>query len=307
MKKLLLTGAFGFSNVQIKQIRDLGFDVLFIQEERQKLSVDVSDVELVVCNSLFLYNDISLFKNLKLIQLTSAGMDRVPLEYTSSNRIIVNNASGVYSTPMAEWVILKILEIYKKSRVFYENQKKHIWQKQRDIIELTNKKVLIIGYGNVGEAIAKRLKPFGVNINVSDLKRTNSKNIDNFLSTNEIGKSLSIFDIVILSLPLNKSTRNMVNYKFLELMRNDSILINVSRGKIINQYDLIRHLRNNKFLGVVLDVFENEPLEPHDELWDFNNVYISPHNSFVSDMTKVNLYKVIIKTLVKYTKNNSEV
>src|SRR5690554_6754746 len=82
----------------------------------------------VVCNSLFLHNDINKFKKLKFIQATSAGLDRLPLDYINKNNIVLKNASGVYNIPIAEWVITKILDIYKKTNVFYEQQKNKIWR-----------------------------------------------------------------------------------------------------------------------------------------------------------------------------------
>src|SRR5690554_6071574 len=108
---ILLTGAFNYSKEQFNDIESLGYKITFVQEEREELNIDVSKFEVVVCNSLFMYNDIKKFKNLKVIQLTSAGLDRVPLEYINQNNIKLFNASGVYSIPIAEWTVLKILEV----------------------------------------------------------------------------------------------------------------------------------------------------------------------------------------------------
>jgi len=83
--KLLLTGAFNYTETQFRDLENLGFDITFIQEERKEVSFDVSEFEVVVCNNLFLYNDISKFNNLKAVQLTSAGFDRVPLNYIKEN------------------------------------------------------------------------------------------------------------------------------------------------------------------------------------------------------------------------------
>ena len=120
MKKLLLTGAFKYSREQLSNLEYLGYEIVFVQDERKTLNIDVSDINAVVCNSLFLYNDIKEFKKLRIIQLTSAGLDRVPLDYINEKGVQLFNARGVYSIPMAEWAILKTLEIYKKSRVFYK-------------------------------------------------------------------------------------------------------------------------------------------------------------------------------------------
>ena len=111
--KTLITGAFKYSKEQIEKLNSIGCETVFIQDEREKLDIDVSCIEAVICNGLFLYNDISKFKSLKFIQLTSAGFDRVDMEYIKNNNIEIHNAKGVYSAPMAEWVVLKILEIYK--------------------------------------------------------------------------------------------------------------------------------------------------------------------------------------------------
>lgn len=138
--KVLLTGAFNYSNEQLDKIKSIGYEIIYVQDERCILDFDVADIEVVVCNGLFIVNDIAKFKGLKFIQLTSAGLDRVPLDYIKKNDIKLANAKGVYSIPIAEWVVLKILEIYKKTRFFEENQKAKKWVKNREIIELYGKK-----------------------------------------------------------------------------------------------------------------------------------------------------------------------
>lgn len=115
---LLLTGAFNYSKNQIEKLENLGCDITFVEDERIKLDLDVSKFEAVVCNGLFLKNPIEEFKSLKFIQATSAGLDRMPLEYIYNNSIQLKNARGVYSIPMAEWCICKILDVYKQSFFF---------------------------------------------------------------------------------------------------------------------------------------------------------------------------------------------
>lgn len=184
--KLLLTGAFKYSEEQLENLKSLGYEILYIQDERVPLEIDVSDVDAVVCNGLFLYNDIKKFESLKFVQLTSAGLDRVPLDYIKDHGIKLFNAKGVYSVPMAEWVVLKILEIYKKSRKFYEAQREHKWEKQRDLFELTNKTAAIIGFGDVGAEVAKRLKAFDVKVVGVGRRKKESIYIDEYYLINEI-------------------------------------------------------------------------------------------------------------------------
>jgi phosphoglycerate dehydrogenase-like enzyme len=302
---LLLTGAFKYTKRQLDSIQGLGFDITFVQDERVSLSevnqnINIAAIDAVVCNGLFLYNDITQFKSLKFIQLTSTGMDRVPLDYIKNHGIHIANARGVYSIPMAEWVVLKILEIYKNSRYFYKAQSERKWQKQRDLLELAGKTATIIGLGNVGIEIAKRLNAFGVHVIGVDNRLLDPAENDlvNELSVpNEIDRVLNKCDIVILTLPLTDQTHHMMNKYRFEVMRDSSILVNVSRGGLINETDLIEALQGNKFLGVALDVFEEEPLNQDSLLWDFDNVIITPHNSFVSDKVHERLFELIVKNL----------
>src|SRR5690554_1808258 len=268
--KLLLTGAFQYTEEQISQIKSLGYEIIYVQDERKKLDIDVSDIEAVVCNGLFLYNDIKEFKNLKFIQLTSAGYDRVPMDYIQERGIQIFNAKGVYSVPMAEWVILKILEIYKKSRKFYELQKEHKWEKQRDLQELSGKTAAIIGFGDVGSEVAKRLKAFDVHVIGVGRRIMDSEWLDEYHLINNLDKILPNCDILILTLPLTDETFNLINEERINLMKQNCVLINVARGAIIEKKALLNAIY--KFLGVALDVFENEPLENNDILWGLENI-----------------------------------
>lgn len=297
--KLLITGAFKYSEEQLDNLKSLGYEILFIQDERVPLEVDVSDIDAVVCNALFQYNDIKKFKNLKFIQLTSVGLDRVPLDYIKDQGIKLYNAKGVYNVPMAEWVVLKILEIYKKSWKFYEAQREHKWEKQRELLELTNKTAAIIGFGDVGLEVAKRLKAFDVNIVGVGRSKRESQYVDEYYLIDEIDDVLKKSDIVILTLPLTNGTRHLIDASKIESMKENSVLINVSRGGVLDEFALKEALQRGKHLGIALDVFEEEPLNYKNMLWDFDRVIITPHNSFVSDNVSERLFKLIKQNLYK--------
>ncbi|MEJ5306937.1 MAG: NAD(P)-dependent oxidoreductase [candidate division WOR-3 bacterium] len=295
--KLLITGALKIDEEQRSKLKKLGFDLVFHQNENEILPDSLFNIEGVICNSLFLYNDIENFKNLKFIQLTSAGFDRVPLEYIKKKRIKIFNAKGVYSIPIAEMVILKILEIYKKSRKFEKAQTKHKWEKIRDLEELSDKNIGILGFGDIGKEIAKRLKPFGVRIFVCDIKKSINNLIEKFYCFDELNNFLKNIDVLILSLPLNETTKGLIDYERMNLLKDGCVLINISRGEIVVEKDLTKLLKKNKFKGIYLDVFEQEPLNKNSPLWDFENVLITPHNSFVSEKTNERLFNLIYQNL----------
>ncbi|MGF2618140.1 hypothetical protein FZC84_20980 [Rossellomorea vietnamensis] len=309
---VLLTGAFEYSNDQIKLFSDLGFKIYFVQDERvalgeQQLNFRIDEIEYVVCNSLFLYNDITCFKSLKFIQLTSAGTDRIPFDYIEQQNITLFNAKDVYSIPIAEWVLLKTLEFYKQAHFFYESQKNKIWNKNRNLLELTGKSAAIIGFGSVGNEIAKRLSSFGVEvIAVNKHNKATSSNIKEAYLVSDLEKVLKMSDIIILSLPYTKQNHHIIDNKMLSLMKANSVLVNVSRGGIIDENALVKQLDSGRFLGVALDVFEEEPLPNSNPLWECKRVSVTPHNSFVSDKVKDRLFNIILDNLREYVlKGNS--
>ena len=169
-KELLLTGCFPYSKEQIEKIKQLGFNITFVQNELEEIKFDVSKFEYIVCNGLFLHNPVEKFLNLKFVQSTSAGLERLPIEYFDKHNIKYCNAKNIYSIPIAEWVIMFILNSYKSMNQFFNQKENKEWIKNRDLEELTNKEVTIIGYGNIGKEIAKRLKSFDVIINVVDIR-----------------------------------------------------------------------------------------------------------------------------------------
>lgn len=295
--ELLLTGAYKFSESQIEEIQQLGYKPIFIEDERVPVSVDVDKVEAIVCNGFFLYNDIKNFKNLKHIQLTSAGIDRVPLDYINKNKINLYTAKDVYSTPIAEWVVLKILEIYKSSNFFRKNQENKVWQKKRDLLELTDKVVTIVGCGGIGLEVAKRLKAFGSIVYGIGRRKIESPYIDGSYTLNNLDELLSKSDIVIISIALTEDTKYLFDKAKFEIMKDDAVLINVSRGSIIKENELLEIVDNGKFMGVALDVMEKEPLPIDSKLWNNERIIITPHNSFVSDKTNERLFHIIKKNL----------
>lgn len=296
-KKLLLTGAYSYSKEQLDKIEQLGWNITFVQNELEALDIDVREFDAVVCNNLFLYNNIKKFENLKIIQLTSAGTEKLPMDYVHKQKIEVFNAKNVYSIPMAEWAIMNILQLYKNAPGFYEKQKKRLWEKDRSLMELDGKNVVIIGYGDVGKEIAKRLKSFGVTIIALNRSKVKDANIDQWVPLGKIDSILGKADIVIVSLALTKETYHLIKQRQFYLMKKDSILVNLSRGDIICENDLINVLEHGWFRGVALDVFSQEPLNSQSPFWNYDRVIITPHNSFVSDRIKERLFTVIINNL----------
>lgn len=297
---VLLTGAWQGAETHIDEIQALGHNVLYMKQETDELPCPYSWVEGVVCNGLFLTHPIERFENLRYIQLTSAGYDRVPMEYVKGKNIEIHNAKGVYSIPMAEFAVGGILQIYKQSRCFFENQKAHKWEKHRGLPELDGKTVCIVGCGSVGTECAKRLKAFGCKIIGIDIKPYTSEWFDEMHSLDSLNEILKNSDIVILTLPLSEETFHLMNAARLNMMKTGALLVNIARGKIVDTGALFNELRTKR-LYAVLDVFEEEPLDHKSDLWDLENVIITPHNSFVGIGNAERLAHAIITNLEERT------
>lgn len=294
--KLLVTGAWSGAKENFDALEKMGHEVFFLQNENEDLPLSYEEVQGVVCNGLFLHHDIGKFKNLSYIQLTSAGFDRVPLDYIKERNIKIFNARGVYSIPMAEFVLSGVLQLYKKSRFFMDNQKQKKWEKNRELLELYGKKVCIVGCGSVGTECAKRFKAFGCRVAGVDVKPYNNEAYDEMLALDKIGVVVSDSDVVVLTLPLTNETKNLFDEKMFKLMKNGSALVNISRGGVVDAGALEKAL-SEKLSGAVLDVFSEEPLSEESPLWNMENVIITPHNSFVGEGNAKRLFDVIFRNL----------
>lgn len=297
---ILITGAWRFTKKNILDIESLGHRVIILQYEKDSLPCGYEEIDAVICNGLFLYHPIEKFKKLKYIQLTSAGYDRVPMEYIKANNIKIYNAKGVYSIPIAEFVFLGVLQLYKNSRYFYKNQENHEWKKYRDIIEIYDKVVCIVGCGSVGTECAKRFKAFGCRVVGVDLYSKVDENYDYIIGLKDLEILLPKSDVIILTLPLTCETKHFMNEKRLKFLKQDAILVNVARGAIIDTNALINVLPN--LGGAVLDVFEEEPLASNSLLWNMENVVITPHNSFVGEGNRKRLQNIIFKNIIALDK-----
>lgn len=288
--KLLITGAWQQAGEHIPQIEAMGHEVVFLQQEKDPLPCDPAGIEGVICNGLFLHHPIEAFTRLRYIQLTSAGYDRVPMDYVRERGIEIHNARGVYSIPMAEFAVAGVLSIYKKLGTFRDQQKRHQWEKHRDLLELAGRHVVIIGCGSVGTECAKRFKAFDCRVTGIDIQTVQDPNYDEVIPLDDLDGILPDADIVILTLPLTPETRGLISADRLDKIHG--ILVNISRGGIIDQKAL------EQWNGTsILDVFEEEPLSEDSPLWEKEKTVITPHNCFVGDGNAKRLSSKILKNL----------
>ncbi len=287
---LLITGAWQQAQEYFDTIRNMGFEIVFSQQERESLPCDPAWVEGIICNGLFQHHPIERFSCLRYIQLTSAGFDRVPMDYIQAHSIAIHNARGVYSVPMAEFAVAGVLNLYKGLGQFREQQKQRRWEKNRNLRELDGQTVVIVGCGSVGTECARRFSAFDCTVIGVDKIVREDPAYNEIVPLSQLDEKLSEADIVVLTLPLSDETRGLIDSKRLTLIHG--VLVNVARGSIVDQTAL------EAWEGeAVLDVFEDEPLSEDSPLWKKEGFFITPHNSFVGNGNGKRLSDVIMCNL----------
>ena len=293
---LLICGSWQGANDYFDEIRAMGYEIAFLQQERDELPVEPAWVEGVIGNGFFLYHPIQDLVNLKYIQVISAGLDRVPVDEVRRRGITLKNARGVYSGPMAEHAVWAALTLYRQRAYYMNNQAGHVWNKLRAIPELAGKTVCILGCGSVGTACAERFG--GMGCRVIGVNRTPRENtaFEKVFAFAELAAALGEADIVVVTLPLNDETRHLMDLERLAQMKDGAILINIARGPLVDTEALLAAL-DRRLGGSALDVFETEPLPADSPLWEHPKLLLTPHNSFMGEHNADRLNAVIIRNL----------
>lgn len=267
---------------------------------------DCPDAEAFIGEPMdFVAEKLDKLPNLKWIQSFRAGYDTLDMDYMRKRNITFCNAKDIYSVPIAEDVVCKILMHNTNALIFLKNQKMQKWEPVQKRIEFCGQTVGIIGTGSIATEIAKRLKGFDVKL--LGYKRTPVSSMayfDEILSGKKgLNYLMSESDYIIVTVDLNKETYHMINKDNLNLMKESASIINIARGSVINQDDLKEVLKNKKISYAGLDVFEIEPLPGGDELWDMENVYITPHASGIVKNNKKRIENLIISNIQRFIDN----
>ena len=232
-----------------------------------------------------------VLERVRLIQTIPAGADRVPLAGLTSGITVATNA-GAFAEPMAEHVIAMTLVLAKNIVCQNEKLRRGEFDQATRGRELAGMTAGIIGFGGIGRATARLMRAFGMRILALNRSGRSDEPAEFVGTLDDLNRVLAESDVVVLSIPLHKRTRGMIGRAQLEQMKPEAILINVARGKLIDQKDLYEHARTHPSFLVGLDVWWGEPFQDgrfHSEypLLDLPNVIGSPHNSgHVPDMMR---------------------
>ena len=217
------------------------------------------------------------------IQASFAGVgdviERAGLQNTD---VVVTRASGVYSGPLAEFVMMALLVHIKDLNRLQRDKTEKRWR-QVPTGTLHSKTLCVVGMGSIGRAVAVRAQPFGVR--VVGVKRTVQKDdaawgyADELYATRDLHAALREADYVVVTLPSTPETYRLLDAEAISAMKQGAYFVNVGRGKVVDEGALVEALKSGYLSGAALDVFEEEPLPAESPLWDLENVIISPHST----------------------------
>lgn len=300
--------SFDLPEIDVQKIKSVSrsLEVLQSKDKEEALRL-IEDADVLFAG--FFSRDLFLAaRRLKWIQAWGAGVDRLLLPEVVKSRVVVTNAGGVHPTPISEHVIGLMLCFSRKLHSFIRNQIKRKWERYESsesteqIEELSGKTVGIVGLGRIGTEIAKKAKCLGMTVVATkrDPSRSTSTHVDRLLRSTDLNTLLAESDFVVLSLPLTEETQGMIGETQLKNMKPTAYLINVSRGKIVQENKLIKALKQEWIAGAGLDTFENEPLPENSELWGFKNVIITPHVAGQTPYYMERLTNIFCENLKKF-------
>ncbi|MHC5769136.1 MAG: D-2-hydroxyacid dehydrogenase [Nostoc sp.] len=278
-------------------------DVVEVDSEGN-LDGDVSDAEIYV-NGFYLKTStldkvLTAAPALRWQQSPSAGVNHILTPTFLQKDIILTNGAGVHAIPISEFVLAFMLYHAKNLRKLQTLQNEHTWVRGVFLEELADATLLILGTGNIGQAIASRAKAFGVTVWGSRRHPEPLPNFDKVVGADEWRSLLPAADYVVIATPLTPETKGLIDEAALRSMRQSAYLINIARGAIVDEAALLTALREGWIAGAGLDTVANEPLPPESPLWSLPNAFITPHCSALSPRLRERIAQLFIDNLQRY-------
>lgn len=212
------------------------------------------------------------------IMSVGAGVDSILPNPGLRKECVVTNARGIHAAQISEYVMGVTLALTLRLPEHIRNQSNQLWQ-LRPHTMIGGKCMAVIGLGSIGKEIARKASALGVRVIGVKKHPAAVEHVERVYGPAELKQALSEADFVVLIVALTPETRGMIGKAELKAMKSDAFLINVARGSVVVESDLIEALRDGVIAGAVLDVFEKEPLPPESPLWKMENVLITPHNA----------------------------
>ncbi len=215
--------------------------------------------------------------SLQWVQVNSAGVNQLPLQLLSDRDIILTNARGMHGPAIADHVMGLILAHSRKLPLRLHRQSQRRWERDEGAWELQGDTLGIIGLGGIGREVARRARPFGLQVLGTRRSGADLPEADGVYPNHQMHQMLPECDYLVICCPLTPDTEGLIGAEELHLLPDHAYLVNIARGAVIDEEEMVRALQSDRLGGAGLDVFAEEPLPPESPLWDIDNVIITPH------------------------------
>ena len=270
---------------------------------REDLDRAIPNADVLVVSGLWRNDLVEMGKKLKFIQSIGAGTDQFPRDALAAKGIRLASAAGVNANAVSEHAITLILALARRIPEARDNQHKRVWRgmigdlTQRED-ELGGKTLLIVGTGRIGGRLAQLGKAFGMRvIGIRRNPAAGANGADEVHATTDLMKVLPHADFVALTCPLTSETQGLISAQALAAMKNSAYLINVARGRVVDEAALAAALKTNEIAGAGIDVIYEEPLADNSPLWRLPNALITPHTAGETRRYEDNVLDILMDNL----------
>jgi len=308
MKKILITEFMDQSALDnLRSIFEVTFDPNLWQDKLSILKFSKDTDGIIIRNKTKLSKEtLSEFSKLKFIGRLGVGLDNIDLDYCSQKKIKVQPASGLNADSVAEYVIQSALSLLKKIPLLHQKTVKGSWPRNSFILnEIQGKTFGFIGFGEIAKKVFKRLEPFKVHCVAYDPYIDKNILAEFKIELIDFEKLLQLSNIISIHLPLTNETKELINKDTFKKMTKSPIIINTSRGSIINEYDMLEAYSENLIAGFALDVYDQEPVEKklYEQITNDMNCILTPHIAGVTEESNFRVSKFIAESTIKFFKN----
>ena len=306
MKKVYLN--FKLSEEELERLRKISDELVLVTEREYDVNAIIGK-----CPP----DKLKEYENLEWYQSLAIGVDAYINKGVLKEGTVLTNARGVHSQEVAEHIFGMVVTLLKNFELYRDNQRENLWHDEGVVKSYKDLKVTIVGFGDIGNHLAKMMKAMGMYI--IGVKRTmidKPDYVDELYTSKDLIKAVSDVDVVVTVVPGDKANEHLFTLDTFKAMRRDTIFVNAGRGNLYTEETLYKVLDDNIVKAVGLDVFEKEPLDKDSRLWNYRNVLITPHvagffhlesahDDFV-DLVEENLRRYINGEELKFTVKERE-
>lgn len=300
-------GAFKFDAAQLQRLHEAAPEARFVFTNWND---DVLFREATGCDAVIAQNNHPLpttfyerAADLKWVHCLMSGVDR--MQIPDGRQICLTATKGTHGIPISEHILALMLNVSRKLYVARDNQRNQEWIRPTGITELRGATAGILGFGQVGIATARLLCSIGMNVVASSVSAPSEENmalLSAYYPEECFYDFLKVCDYVILSLPLTVKTENLFQAEQFSQMKSTAWLINVSRGRIVDENALFCAIRDGQIAGACLDVVKEEPLKKNDLLWNLPNIIITPHVANETPQKMERITDLLLENIRRYQK-----